>query len=253
MSPRHYLVPSVLVSIFIGRPPSVAHYLVFVPRSAPVPGNKAIGPASPAPSAILVLGAPQLTVPWVPLAALRALRRGPFRTVQECNSLKQAKLPACFGDLLRDLLLDRYFDLAPLPIGASPLAMPLVAASPAPPSLWFSAVLPDMSMLLAVEALDLVVPFVHEDRHFYWSSTSWYKGYELGGMLMARDGGCTKYAPHLHLEGVIQTCPLNAIHAVNQVALDDEILLLGVRYLLPGILENVSQGLLYIGSAVMLL
>ena len=203
MSPRHYLVPSVLVSIFIGRPPSVAHYLVFIPRSAPVPGNKAIGPASPAPSAILVLGAPQLAVPWVPLAALRALRRGPFRTVQECNSLKQAKLPACFGDLLRDLLLDGYFDLAPLPIGASPLAMPLVAASPAPPSLWFSAVLPDMSMLLAVEALDLAVPFVHENRHLYWSSASWGNGRDLWGVMTVRADRRAKYTPHLHLEGVI--------------------------------------------------
>ena len=67
-----------------------------------MPGNKAIGPAGPAPAAIFVLGAPQLAVPQVPLAALWALRRGPFWTVQEHNSPEQAELPARLGDLLRD-------------------------------------------------------------------------------------------------------------------------------------------------------
>ena len=165
MSPRHYLVPSVLVGILISRTPSVTHLLILVPRSALVPGNKAIRPAGPAPSAIFVLGASQLAVPRVPLAALWALRRGPFRTVKERNSLKQAELPTCLGDLLCDLLLDGYLDLAPFPIGASLLSMPLVAASLAPLSLWLDAILPDMSMLFTVVALDLVASSVHENRH----------------------------------------------------------------------------------------
>ena len=49
--------------------------------------------------------------------------------VQERNSLKQAELPTCLSDLLRDLLLDGYLDLALLPIGASPL--PIMDDEPA--------------------------------------------------------------------------------------------------------------------------
>ena len=63
------------------------------------------------------------------------------------------------------------------------------------------------------------------------------------------DDGWVKHAPHLAMKGVIQTGPLNAVHAVNQVALDDEILLLGIRYSLPGILENISQGVLDVSFA----
>ena len=88
MSPRHYLVPSILVGVLISRAPPVAHVLVLVPRSAPVPGNKAIGPASPAPSAVFVLGALQLGVPWVHPAAFWALRGGPVRTIEERNMLQ---------------------------------------------------------------------------------------------------------------------------------------------------------------------
>ena len=244
MSPRHYLVPSVPVGILICCIPSVAHWFILVPCSAFVPGNEAIGPAGLAPPAIFVLGALQLAVPRVPLAALRAMRRGPFRSVEECDPLKQAELPACLGDLLCDLLLNKYFNLAPLPIWASPLSMSLVTASLAPPSLRLGAILPDMSMLFAVEALDFAVPPIHEDRHLYWSSSSWYKGYGLGGVLVVGDDGCTEHAPHLYLEGVIQTRPLNVVHAVNQVALDGEILFLNLRHSLPGLLENIPQGLL---------
>ena len=70
--------------------------------------------------------------------------------VKERYLLKQAELPAHFGDLLRDLLLDGYFNLAPLPIGASPLPVPLVATSLAPPSLRLGAILLNMSMLLTI-------------------------------------------------------------------------------------------------------
>ena len=170
--------------------------------------------------------------------------------VQERDSLKQAKLPAGLGNLLRDLLLDGYFDLAPLPIGACPLAMPLVAASPAPPSLWFSAVLPDVSMLFAVEALDLAVPLVHEDRHLYWSSMSWGYGRDFWGVVAVGTDRRAKYAPHLHLEGVIQTHPLDAVHTVDQLSLNDEVLLFYLRHSLPGFLENVSQGLLQLGFSL---
>ena len=253
MSPRHYLVPSVLVGILICHTPSVAHVFVFVPCSALVPGNKAVGPTGPAPSAVLILGALQLGVPWVHPAALQALRRGPFGTLKERNSVQQAKLLAWVPDLPCDLPRGKYLDLAPLPKGASSPLMSLLAAGLAPLPLRLGAVLPDVSMLLTIEALDLAVFLTHEDRHFCWSSMLWCKGHGLWGVRLVGDDGWVKHAPHLHLKGVIQTHPLNAVHAVDQVALDDEILLLGVRYLLPGILENVSQGLLYIGSAVMLL
>ena len=148
--------------------------------------------------------------------------------VEERNSFEQGELPARLRDLLCDLLLDGYLDLAPLPIGAGPLSMPLVATGLAPPSLRLGAILPDMSMLLTVEALDLAAPLIHEDRHFYWSSTSWYQGYGLWGVLLVRDDWCTEHAPHLYLEGVIQTRPLNVVHAIHQFVLDDEILLLNL-------------------------
>ena len=89
MLSRHYLVPSVLVSILIRRTPSVAHMFVFIPCSALMPGNKAIGPTGPAPSAVLVLRARQLAVPWFHPAALRALRRGPFGTIKERDLVQQ--------------------------------------------------------------------------------------------------------------------------------------------------------------------
>ena len=197
MSPRHYLVPSVLVGILVGCTPSVTHYLILVPCCALVPGNKAIRPAGLAPSTIFVLGAPQLAVPRVPLAALRALRRGPFRSVKERNLLKRAELPTCFGDLLRDLLLDGYLNLAPSPIGASPLLVPLVATSLAPPSSWFGAILPNVSMLFTIIALDLAMPFVHENRHFYRSPSTWCQGYELWGVLTVGDNGWVEHVPHL--------------------------------------------------------
>ena len=89
-----------------------------------------------------------------------------MRTIEERNALQQVHLIAWVLDLLRDLLRDEYLDLAPLPEGASSLLVPLVAASFAPPPLWLGAILPDMSMLLTVEALNLVASFVHEDWHF---------------------------------------------------------------------------------------
>ena len=81
--------------------------------------------------------------------------------------------------------------------------MPLVTASLAPPSLRLGAILPNVSMLLAIEAQDFAVLLTHEDRHFYRSSLSWYEGCGIWGMLMVRDDGCTEYAPYLHLDGVI--------------------------------------------------
>ena len=249
MSPRHYLIPSVLVSILIRRTPSVTHMFVFVFHNALMPGNKAIGPTGLAPSTVLVLRALQLGVPWVRPAALRALRRGPFRTVKECDLVQQAKLLARVPDLPCDLLLNEHLDLAPPPIGASSLSMSLVTTGFAPPPLWLGAILPDVSMLLTIEALDPVASLVHEDRHFYWSSTSWCKGHGLWGVMLVGDDWWVKHAPHLHLKGVVQSRPLDAVHAVDQVALDDEILFLSVRYSLPGILENISQGLLYLGFA----
>ena len=249
MSPRHYLVPLVLVSILICRTPSVTHVFVFVPCSALMPGNKAIGPTGPAPSAVLVLRALQLTVPWVCPAALRALRRGPFRTLKEHDPVQQTELLVQIPDLPCDFLLDKHLDLAPFPIGASSPSMSLVAAGFAPPPLQLGTILPDVSMLLTIEALDPAASLVHEDQHFYWSSTSWCKGRGFWGIVSVGDDWWVKHALHLHLEGVIQTRPLNAVHAVDQVALDDEILLLGVCYSLPGILENISQGLLYLSFA----
>ena len=110
--------------------------------------------------------------------------------------------------------------------------MSLVATGFAPPPLWLGAILPDVPTLLTIEALDPATSLVHEDRHFYWSSASWFKGYGLWGVILVGDDGWLKHALHLHLKGVIQTRPLNAVHAVNQVTLDDEILFLYVRYLL---------------------
>ena len=98
-------------------------------------------------------------------------------------------MPTRLCDLLYDLLLDGYLDLAPLPIRAVPLPMPLVAASLAPSPPRLGAFLPDMSMLSTIEALDLVASLVHEDWHFYRSSSSWYKGYGLWGVLTVGDGG----------------------------------------------------------------
>ena len=121
MSPRHYLVPLVLVSILICRTPSVTHMFVFVPRSALMPGNKAIGPTGLAPSAVLVLRALQLVVPWVHPAALRALTRGPFGMLKERDPVQQAKLLTRVPDLPRDLPLDEHLDLALLPMGQVPL------------------------------------------------------------------------------------------------------------------------------------
>ena len=60
---------------------------VFIPRSTLVPGNKAIGPTGPAPSAVFVLRALQLSVPRVRPAALRALRGSPIRMIEERNVL----------------------------------------------------------------------------------------------------------------------------------------------------------------------
>ena len=180
MSPRHYLVPLVLFSILIRRTPSIAHMFIFIPRSALMPGNKAIGPTGPAPSAVLILRALQLAVPWVHPAALRALRRGPFGTLKECDLVQQAKLLTRVPDLPCDLLLDEHLNLAPLPIGASSPSMPLVATGFAPPPLQLGAILPDVSMLLTIEALDPAASFIHEDWHFCWSSTSWCKGMGSG-------------------------------------------------------------------------
>ena len=151
MSPRHYLVPLVLVSILIRCTPSVTHVFVFIPHSALMPGNKALGPASPAPSAVLVLRALQLVVPWVHPAALRALRRGPFGTLKECDPVQQTKLLARVPDLPCDLPLDKHLNLALLPIGASSPSMSLFATGFAPLPLRLSAILPDVSMLLTIE------------------------------------------------------------------------------------------------------
>ena len=142
-------------------------------------------------------------MPWVPFAALRALWRGPFWTVQEHNSLKQAELPARFGDLLCNLLFDEHLNLAPFPVGASPFTMSPITASLASSPLRLGAILPNVSMLLTIEALNLAASLIHEDRHFCWSSTSWFEGYEVGGIVAVRDDGCTEYALHLHLEGII--------------------------------------------------
>ena len=160
---------------------------------------------------------------------------------------------ACFLDLLRDFPHDEYFDFAPLPIGATSLPVPLVAASFAPPPLWLGAILPDMSVLLTIEALDLAAFLTHEDRHFYWSSGSWYEGHGVGGVVSVGDDGWGKHVLHLHLEGVIQTRPLDPVHAIDQVALDDEILFLDVQYSLPGLPEDIPQGLLQIGFAPILI
>ena len=173
MSPRHYLVPLVLLGIFVRHSPSIAHVFVFIPRSALMPGNKAIGPTGPAPSAVFVLRALQLCVPWVHPAALRALRGGPVRTIKERNTLQQTHLRAWVLDLLHYFPCDKYLDLAPLPEGTSSLPMPLVAASFAPPPLRLGAILPDVSMLLTIEALDLTASLIHEDQHLCWSSSSW--------------------------------------------------------------------------------
>ena len=98
MSPQHYLVPAILVSVFVSCTPSVTHVLVLIPRSAPMPGNKAVRPTGPAPTTVFVLRALQLSVPWVAPAALRAMRQGPFRTIEERNAIQQAKLLAWFPD-----------------------------------------------------------------------------------------------------------------------------------------------------------
>ena len=180
-----------------------------------MPGNKAIGPTGPAPSAVFVLRAFQLGMSWVRPATLRALRRGPVRMIEEHNALQQAHLIAWVLNLLRDFLRDEYLDLSPLPEGTSSLLVPLVATSFAPPPLQLGAIFPDVSMLLTVEALDFTVFLTHEDRHFYWSSASWSKGHGVGGVVSVGDDGWIKHAPHLHLEGVIQTCPLDAVHAVD--------------------------------------
>ena len=177
MSPRHYLVPSVLVSILVRCTPSIAHVFVFVPCGAFMPGNKAVGPTGPAPSAVLVLGALQLIVPRVCPAALWALRRGPFRTLKERDSIQQTKLFTWIPDLPCDLRLDKHLDLASSPIGASPPTMSLVATGLAPTPLRLSAILPDVSMLPTIEALDPAASLVHEDWHFCWSSMSWCKGH----------------------------------------------------------------------------
>ena len=169
--------------------------------------------------------------------------------IKERNALQQAQLLAWFPDLLCDFPHNEHLNLAPFPKGTSSLPVPLVAASFAPPPLRLGAILPDVSMLLTVEALDLAAHLVHEDRHLCWSSTSWCQGHGLGGILSIRDDGWGEHAPHLHLNSVVQTSPLDAVHAIDQVTLDNEILLLGVRYSLPGLLENISQGLLDFGFA----
>ena len=241
MSPRHYLVPSVLLGILVRHSPSIAHVFVFVPCGALMPGDEAVRPAGPAPSTVFVLRTLQFSVSQVRPAALRALRRGPVRTIEERNALQQAHLIAWVLDLLCDFLRDEHLDLAPLPEGTSSISVPLVAADPTPPPLRLGAVLPDMSVLLTIEALDLVAFLAHEDRHFYRSSNSWYERRGLGGIVSVRDDGCGKHAPHLHVEGVIQTRPLDAVHAIDQVTLDDEILLLDIRYSLSGLLEDIPQ------------
>ena len=127
--------------------------------------------------------------------------------------------------------------------------MPLVATGLAPMPLRLGALLFLVSVLSAVEASDLARISFHEDQHFCRSSMSWCEGQGLWGVVSVRDDGWVKHAPHLHMKGVIQTCPLNAVHAVNQVMLDNEILFLSVCYSLPGILENISQGLLDVSFA----
>ena len=94
MSPQHYLVPAILVSIFVSCTPSVTHVLVFIPCSALMSGDKAVRPTGPAPTTVLVLRALQLGMPWVAPAALWAMRRGPFWTIEECDPVQQTKLLA---------------------------------------------------------------------------------------------------------------------------------------------------------------
>ena len=100
-SPQLHLVPVVtLPQLGVSLIPSITPVLILISCHALVPGYKAVGPTGPAPSAVLVLRALQLSVPWVTPAALRAMRWSPFWTIEEGDSVQQCKLTNLLNLLL---------------------------------------------------------------------------------------------------------------------------------------------------------
>ena len=91
-TPRLHLVPTISPEVLVYVVHAIVGNVLLVCDNALVPRDEAVRPASPAPSAILVSRALELTMLWVLLVTLGAGLRVPLRPIQQGDPLQEAHL-----------------------------------------------------------------------------------------------------------------------------------------------------------------
>ena len=166
-------------------------------------------------------------------ATLWANRRGPLGSVEQRNPIEEGHL-AHFVDLHAYFLLYLYLNPSLFTVGASRLLVLPIPTEGAPLLLPGLALVCLMSPLSTAETLDLAWVTIHEDWHFYRSSSTRDEGCRFGGGLHWR-----RERPfQLILDQTVEVGVLDTVLGCDQVLFDNEILL---RDLVEAVLRISAQ------------
>ena len=185
-----------------------------------MPTDKPIRPLLPAPPTILVTGALHLPMTRLLFATLWANWRGPLGSVEQRDSVEEGHLSHLI-DFHAYFLLYLYLNLGWFTVGASRLLVLPIPTEGAPLLFPGFTLVRLVSPFPTAETLDLARVTIHEDRHFYRSSSTRDEGCRFrGGSHWRREGPF-----QLILDQTIKVRVLDTVLGCDQVLLDNEILL----------------------------